>query len=271
MLSINWDASPVLVDLFGKFSIRYYSLLFATGLYLGYLVVINIYKKEGFDVDKLESLALAIFIATFLGARIGHCLFYEPSYYLQHPLEIILPFTFKNGEFNMTGYQGLASHGGIFAVFVTILWWCRKHAVNVFDILDKVAIGGALTAVFIRLGNFMNSEILGKATNSDFGVIFKRVDNVVRHPAQLYESLAYLLIFLILFTMYKKGKGKFGQGFIFGTFFTLLFVARFFIEFVKIDQVAFEQNIPLNMGQWLSVPFIILGLIVMYTKRKNKA
>lgn len=269
-LAISWGPNPVIFNLFGAMPIRYYSLLFAGGLFLGYLIVKKMYVKEGLDIENLDTLAFYIFVATVLGARLGHCLFYEPEYYLSHPLEMILPFNWKGGSFNYTGFLGLASHGGILGVFIAIWLYCRKTKEPFWGVLDKVAVAGSLTGACIRLGNFMNSEILGKATGTDFGVIFKRVDNIVRHPAQLYESLAYFTIFALLFFIYKRRPIKIGQGFIFGLFFTLLFASRFFIEFFKINQVAFEEGMTFNMGQLLSIPFMILGILVMFWKRKEK-
>lgn len=267
-LAITWNADPVIFNLFGSFPIRYYSLLFAGGLFLGYLVVKRMWVKEKLSIESLDKLAFYVFIATILGARLGHCLFYEPAYYLKHPLQMILPFNFNGGEFTYTGFMGLASHGGILGVFIAIALFCRKTKMNIFTVLDKVAVGGALTGAFIRLGNFMNSEILGKATGSDYGVIFKKVDNVARHPAQLYESIAYFAIFVILFLLYRSKNFKRGDGFLFGLFFTLLFLARFVIEFFKINQVQFEEGMAYNMGQLLSIPFMLAGIAVMIWKWK---
>lgn len=267
--AITWNVDPVIVDLFGVFPLRYYSLLFASGLFFGYMVVKNMFKKEKLSLENLDTLAFYIFIATIIGARLGHCLFYEPEYYLKHPLEMILPFNFKGGGFHYTGFQGLASHGGILGVFIAIWLYARKTKSNIFSVLDKVAVGGALAGAFIRLGNLMNSEILGKATGSNFGVIFKKVDNVIRHPAQLYESLAYFAIFFILLYLYQNKHLKKQDGYIFGLFFTLLFLSRFIIEFFKINQVSFEDGMSLNMGQLLSIPFMVAGMVVMYLKRKK--
>lgn len=264
--AIVWDIDPELINLFGVFSIRYYSLFFVGGLVLGYVVVKNIYKREGLPIDDIDTLATYIFIATVVGARLGHCLFYEPDYYLSHPLEMILPFRFGEDGFEMTGYRGLASHGGILGVFIAIWLYCRRTKTPFLAVLDRVAIGGALAAVFIRLANFMNSEIIGNPTGTDYGVIFKQVDMLPRHPAQLYESFAYLLIFVLIYFVYKKrGKG-YQDGFNFGLFFTLLFVARFVIEFFKKNQVAFEEGMMFNMGQLLSVPFMLAGIGVMIWK-----
>ena len=269
-MQLEWDINPELVRLFGVLPIRYYSLLFVGGLLLGLYIVRKLWVKDGWPIPELDRLTKYVFIATILGARLGHCLFYEPEYFLSHPLEIFLPFKITNGNFEFTGLQGLASHGGILAVFIAILLFSKKSKLPLFSILDKVAVGGALTGVFIRLGNFMNSEIIGKATNANYGVIFKKVDNVLRHPGQLYEAFSYFLIFLILSWVYRN-KERRADGFVFGLFFTLIFVARFFVEFFKIDQVKFEEGMFINMGQVLSLPFIVFGMIIMGLKFKSSA
>ncbi len=269
MWPIIWDADPEIINLFGKISIRWYSLLFAGGLVLGFNVSKRLLLAEKWSMEDIDKLALFVFIATVLGARLGHCLFYEPEYYLSHPLEMLLPFSWKSGAFEVTGFRGLASHGGIFGVFLSILYFSRKYKKPIFSILDKAAVGGSCAAIFIRLGNFMNSEIIGKATGSDVGIIFKKVDDIPRHPGQLYEAFAYFTIFIILSYLYKKKKHIFSDGFIFGLFFTLLFIARFVIEYFKENQVGFEEGLSFNMGQLLSLPFIIGGIIVMYMKRNK--
>jgi prolipoprotein diacylglyceryl transferase len=267
--AIVWDVDPEIINLFGKLSIRWYGLLFAGGLILGFQIAKRLFIADGYTLKEIDKLAMYVFIATIVGARLGHCLFYEPGYYLSHPIEMLLPVGFDNGKMVFQGYQGLASHGGILGVFLSIALFCWKSKKSFFGVLDKVAVGGSLTGVFIRLGNLMNSEIIGKATGSDAGVIFQRVDNIPRHPGQFYESMAYLLIFFILFYLYKKQREKFNKGFIFGLFFALLFIARFFIEFFKINQVGFEDGMSLNMGQLLSIPFIIGGISVMVWKWKK--
>jgi len=263
---IEWGIDP---QIFDGLPFRYYSILFVTGLALGYWVVKRIYEREKLSVEDLDRLAFYIFIGTVVGARLGHCLFYEPDYYLSRPWEMILPIKIEDSGVRFTGFLGLASHGGILGVFIAIWLYCRKTKTKIFSVLDKVAIGGSLTAVFIRLGNFMNSEILGKATGGDYGVIFTRVDQIPRHPAQLYESFAYLLIFIALSLYYRKRGKDYQDGFVFGLFFSLLFIARFTIEFFKENQVAFEDNLSFNMGQLLSIPFIIAGFTVMWWKRKG--
>lgn len=267
-MQLNWDVDPEIIRLFGIVSLRYYSLLFVLGLLLGLRVVKGLWVRDNWSVKELDRLTIYVFVATILGARLGHCLFYEPAYYLQHPLEIFLPFRFTDGSFEITGFQGLASHGGILAVFIAIWIFSRKSKYGFLSILDKVSIGGALTAVFIRCGNFMNSEIIGKATGSNYGVVFKRVDDVLRHPGQLYEAIAYLIIFLILLFL-NKTRSRRADGFLFGAFFTLLFIARFLIERFKINQVEFEEGMLFNMGQLLSIPFIVLGIIIMIVRFKR--
>lgn len=264
-MKFDWNIDPEIIRLFDVLSIRYYSILFATGFLLGLYVVKKLWLKDNWEIKELDRLTVFVFAATVVGARLGHCLFYEPQYYLSNPIEIFLPFKIDDGKFEFTGFQGLASHGGILAVFLAIWIFSIRSKKSFFSVLDKVSIGGALTGVFIRLGNFMNSEIIGKATNAEYGVVFKRVDHVLRHPSQLYEAFAYFFIFVTLITIYKN-KGKYNDGFIFGLFFTLLFCARFLIEYTKINQVAFEDAMMINMGQTLSIPFILLGLTIMVLK-----
>lgn len=266
---ITWDIDPEIINLFGIFSLRYYGLLFVGGMILGYWVVQGIYKRDKLPTEDLEHLAFYIFFGTIIGARLGHCLFYEPEYYLSRPWEMILPFTWENGDFEFTGFLGLASHGGILAVFIGIWLFCRKYKHGFFTTLDKISIGGALAGGFIRLANFMNSEIIGLPTGGDYGVIFKRVDNVPRHPAQLYESLAYFAIFFLLFFFYRNRNWRRQDGFLFGLFFTLLFFARFCIEYFKVNQVAFEEGMTFNMGQLLSIIPMLFGIIMMVINRKK--
>lgn len=256
---VEWNVDPELFNLFGKISVRYYSLLFMGGLLIGIEIVRRIWIKEGLSKEAFDKLTLYIFLATIIGARLGHCLFYEPAYYLAHPLEMILPISFEGGKLGFTGFQGLASHGGILAVFLTTLFFTYRNKLDFLSVIDKVAIGGAIAGTFIRLGNLMNSEIIGKPTHADFGFIFKRVDNIVRHPSQLYEAIAYFFIFIVILYIYRNMKNR-KDGFVLGVFFTLLFAARFIIEFTKVDQVSFEKDMIFNMGQVLSIPFLILGL-----------
>ncbi len=267
---IHWSIDPEIFNLLGLISIRYYSLFFFSGLALAYLLVKKYFIEEKIPIENLDKLALYVFIGTLLGARLGHCLFYEPGYFLKHPLEILLPFRDIPGEgFTFTGFQGLASHGGAIGVLIAIIIYCKKTNTKLLWIFDRVAVAVPLTGAFIRLGNLMNSEILGEPTNSSWGFIFTMVDNVPRHPAQLYEAIIYLIIFGFLFFMFRKfGKIK-QEGFFFGIFLTLLFSARIFVEFFKENQVGFEENLFLNMGQFLSLPFVIAGIILIIWKYKN--
>ncbi len=258
-----WNCDPEFFNLFGVLSVRYYGLLFVTGFALGFAWVYQQHRKEGLSTDHLESLLIHIIVGTLVGARLGHCLFYEPAYFLAHPLEMILPIAIGAEGVEFVGFQGLASHGGAIGVLVALLFFGWKTKRELLPIFDKLAVAIPLTGAFIRLGNFMNSEILGKAYDGAFSVIFARVNMIPRHPAQLYEAVAYLLIFFVLWWVYNLVAGKWPSGFVFGLFLALLFASRFFLEFFKIDQVGFEAEMALNMGQWLSLPFVLVGMVFM--------
>ncbi|UNY99739.1 prolipoprotein diacylglyceryl transferase [Zhouia spongiae] len=269
---LNWDVHPEIFWITDTFPLKYYGLLFVSGLLLGYYVVKRIYRKENIPIENLEKLSLYIFIGTIAGARLGHCLFYEPAYYFTHPLEIFLPIKKIGVSYKFMGFQGLASHGGALGVLIAILLYCKKYHTNLIWILDRIAIAIPITAAFIRLGNFMNSEIYGKPTNGNWGVVFVKDDLIPRHPTQLYEAFAYSAIFGILYALYRSEKLKYTKGLIFGSFLMLLFSARLLIEFFKENQVGFENEMALNMGQWLSLPFIIAGLVlILINKNKIKA
>jgi prolipoprotein diacylglyceryl transferase len=212
-------------------------------------------------------------IGILVGARLGHCLFYEPSYYLSHPLEMILPVTFPpDGGIKFSGYQGLASHGGILGLLIGLYIYSRKTKHPMIDTLDLIAVVAGLCFGFIRLGNFMNSEIIGTPTTLTWGVIFERVDNIPRHPAQLYEAVSYFIIFTIMMLLYKKMRARLKNGFLFGLATVLFFTARFLIEFVKENQVGFEEKMTFNMGQLLSIPFILTGIgFMIYGLRSIKS
>lgn len=267
---LNWNVDPVIVWITDSFPLKYYGAFFACGLLLGFAIVKNIYKKENQSLQNLDSLLIYVIVGTVLGARLGHCIFYEPSYFLQHPIEILLPIQKIEGTYQFVGFRGLASHGGTIGVLIAILLYCRKYKVKLLWILDRMAIAVPITAAFIRFGNFMNSEIYGKPTNGNWGVVFERDDLIPRHPTQLYEAFSYLLIFGILFFMFKSEKIKQTSGIIFGCFLTLLFLARFIIEFFKENQEAFENNMLINMGQILSIPFILIGLTLIIWKSEKR-
>jgi len=257
---INWNANPEIINVLG-ISIRYYGLLFVSGLILCIYILSWIYKRENIPSEHLEKLSIYCMIGILIGARLGHCLFYEPSYYLSHPLEMILPITFPpEGGIKFSGYQGLASHGGVLGLLIALYIYSRKTKHQMIDALDLIAVVAGLSFGFIRLGNFMNSEIIGMPTTKPWGVIFERVDNIPRHPAQLYEAISYFIIFTFMMLLYTKMRARLKNGFLFGLGTVLFFTARFVIEFVKENQVGFEDRMALNMGQLLSLPFIAVGI-----------
>ncbi len=268
---INWNVDPEIINVFG-ISIRYYGLLFVSGLILCIYILGWIYKREDIPSKHLEKLSIYGMIGILAGARLGHCLFYEPSYYLSHPLEMILPITFPpDGGIKFSGYQGLASHGGVLGLLIALYFYSRKTKHSMIDTFDLIAVVAGLSFGFIRLGNFMNSEIIGIPTTKPWGVIFERVDYVPRHPAQLYEAISYFIIFAIMMILYKKLRDRLNNGFFFGLATVLFFTARFIIEFVKENQVGFEDGMILNMGQLLSLPYIVVGIgFIIYGLMKTR-
>ncbi len=259
---ILWNPSTELCSLFG-ISIRYYSLMWAIGLGLAYYIVHWLYKNQRIPENLFDPLFFYCFIGILVGARLGHCIFYDWAYYHNHLLEMMLPVQFTPEGMKFTGYQGLASHGGTIGLIIALWLYVRKTKLNFIHVLDNIAIATPATACFIRLGNLMNSEIVGKTTDVPWAFIFPREGMEPRHPAQLYEAIAYALFFFIGLYLYKKYKDRLHRGFFFGLCLTLIFTFRFFIEFVKAPQEAFEEEMMLNMGQWLSIPFIILGAACM--------
>ena len=268
---IHWNPDPEIINVFG-ISIRYYGLLFVGGLVLSIYILGWIFKRENIPAENLEKLSIYGMIGILVGARLGHCLFYEPSYYLSHPLEMILPIRFlQSGGIEFTGYQGLASHGGALGLIIALIFYSRKTKHSMLDTIDLIAVVAALGGGFIRLANLMNSEIIGKPTTLSWGFIFERVDNIPRHPAQLYEAISYFLIFAVMIILYKTKREKLRYGFFFGLVLVLVFVARFFIEFIKERQVGFEENMTLDMGQILSIPYVVVGIgFMIYGLRKTK-
>ena len=270
-LFINWDISPEIFNL-GGISIRYYGLLFAVAFILGYKVEEKMFKSEGLPMAWLDKLWLYVAIATIVGARLGHCIFYDWAYYSQHPLEMILPVRFSP-EFKFTGYQGLASHGAAIGIIAGLWYYSRKVSKkSIFWILDRAVIPIALAGFFIRTGNLMNSEIVGLPTNMPWGFRFMNIDlpnpELPRHPAQLYEAICYLFSFFVLMYLYWRTNVKKKMGFIFGAFLILIFSARFIIEFVKEVQEPWEAGMALNMGQILSIPFILVGIFMLWYSKK---
>jgi prolipoprotein diacylglyceryl transferase len=267
-LAIHWNVDPVLFHI-GGFGLRWYSLCFLVAFLLGYYIIERMFKREGVKEDYLSSLFLYIFLAILFGARLGHCLFYEPDYFLtsEHWVEIFWPF--QNGHF--TGFQGLASHGAAIGILVSLWLYWRKYGLNPWWFLDRLVIVVALGGAFVRLGNLFNSEIYGVETTLPWGFIFEREGEVVaKHPTQLYESLSYFIIFGVSYWYYLRKNGQFKTGTIFGWWLVALFGVRLLIEFVKNDQVDFEAGMVLNMGQLLSLPFIIGGLTIAWLASKEK-
>ncbi|SDS08868.1 prolipoprotein diacylglyceryl transferase [Gillisia sp. Hel1_33_143] len=267
--AITWSPSEGLE--LGFFTLHYYSLMFLIAFGLGWYIMKSIYVREGIPIEKLDSLFVYTVLATLIGARLGHVLFYDWEYFQHNLLEIFLPVKFKP-EFEFTGFRGLASHGAAIGIIVAMYLY-RKRVLDkpVLWILDRIVIPVASGGIFVRIGNFMNSEIIGKPTNSDYGVIFENLgETFPRHPAQLYESFCYLLIFLLLWFLYWKTDKKDRLGYIFGLFLVLLWTVRFFIEFMKEAQVEERGTWLLNTGQWLSVPFIIAGFYFMFRPQASK-
>lgn len=267
---IHWNPNPEIINIFG-ISIRYYGLLFVSGLILCLVILKWIFKQEGIPAENLEKLSVYGIIGILAGARLGHCLFYEPSYYLSHPLEMILPVKFpEGGGIKFTGYQGLASHGGALGLILALILYSRKTKHSILDTIDLIAVVAGLGSAFIRLANLMNSEIIGMPSDKPWAFVFERVDNIPRHPAQLYEALCYFMIFAITFFLYKTKRKHLKNGAFFGLALVLIFTARFFIEFVKERQVAFEEGMKLDMGQLLSIPYILIGIgFMIYGMRKT--
>jgi prolipoprotein diacylglyceryl transferase len=269
---IRWDVDPEIFNL-GFWGLRYYSLLFVAGIVLGYVFMKKIFEKEGLSQDLLDKLAIYVFFGTVLGARLGHCIFYEWDYYKNHLAEMLLPWRGTiGGDFEFVGYQGLASHGGAIGIVLALIIFAKRNKFSFIRTMDYMGIVVPLAGACIRLGNLFNSEIYGIETTLPWGFIFEqRNETMPKHPTQLYEALSYLAIFVIMYWLYLKKRSTLPRGYIFGWFLILLFSSRFFIEFIKEVQVDFESTMALNMGQWLSIPFIIAGIaLVIWSKKIPK-
>ena len=265
MLAIHWDVNPEIVSL-GALSVRWYSLLFISGFILGWFVFRWFCKREEVSEAVLDPLLYTLLIGTIVGARLGHCLFYQPDYYLtsEHFLEIFMPWK-----------GGLASHGGTLVLFFALIWFARKygrkHDFDFLWLLDHLAIPTSFAAMFIRLGNLFNSEIYGAVTDLPWGFVFVRDGQTLpAHPTQLYEALSYAILGVILLLLYKNRTKGLYRGSYIGIFFIVLFGMRFIIEFVKNNQVSFEEGMTLNMGQLLSIPFILMGIAILVYSYKKK-
>lgn len=266
LLYILWNPDLEIFRI-GNFAIRWYSTCWLIGLALAYFIVKWLYKDQKVKDAYFDPLFMYCFLGILIGARLGHCLFYQPEYFLSswtHVVEMFLPIhQMADGSWKFTGYEGLASHGGTIGLMVALYLYYRKTGMNLWHVLDDIAIATPITACFIRLGNLMNSEIIGTPTNVPWAFIFERVDMRPRHPGQLYEAIAYFVFFFVMLHFYKRTSKKVGTGFYFGLCLTLIFTFRFFIEYTKDIQVDFESGMIFNMGQLLSIPFIILGIACM--------
>lgn len=270
ILYINWNIDPEIFRI-GGFALRYYSILFMLAFVFSYWFLYEIFKVEKVSTDILSPLLIYVFAGALIGARLGHTLIYEFDYYRRHLLEIILPFQISSqGAYEWTGYQGLASHGGAVGILATIGLYSKKYKLSFLWIFDRLVIVVALSAFFIRVGNLFNSEIIGNPTQVNWAFIFKRVDMIPRHPAQLYEAILYLAAFFVLWVIYNKQSKLFQNGYLFGYSLIMLFSIRFFVEFLKADQEAFESEWLLNLGQLLSIPFILLGIFLVFLKSKPR-
>lgn len=256
---IHWNVDPEIFHI-GSLSVRWYGLLFASGFLIGYYLGERMLKSEKVSQKWIDSLFFYIIIATVVGARLGHVFFYGWEYYSQHPGEIIKVW-----------HGGLASHGGALGILVALYIHSRLVTKRtMLWTLDRIVVPTALVAAFIRTGNLMNSEIYGIQTDLPWGFIFERNGEIVpKHPTQIYEALAYLLAFGVLSYLYWRTRSKNRPGLILGVFFVMIFLARFFIEFIKEDQEAFESGMALNMGQWLSIPFVLGGLFLIFRALKK--
>ncbi|HEX2922228.1 MAG TPA: prolipoprotein diacylglyceryl transferase [Bacteroidales bacterium] len=258
---IPWDVNPEIFRIGSTLAVRWYGLLFASSFLFGYIIMNRIFKNENLGEAVLDRLTIYMALGTIIGARLGHCLFYEPGYYLRNPLEIIAIWK-----------GGLASHGAGIGILLAMWLFVRKEKRDFAWIMDRIAIVVALSGFFIRMGNLMNSEIYGVETTVPWGFVFLRNNEVApKHPTQIYEGLAYLLVFFLLFRIYWAKKGEYIQGLLISLFLILVFTTRFFVEFIKEDQVAFEATMKLNMGQLLSIPFILMGIIgLIWSMKVNK-
>lgn len=257
---VIWDINPEIIQI-GPLHLRWYGLLFTTSIFLSYFLLRKNIKNEGLNAAELEPLLFYVVIGTIVGARLGHCLFYNPSYYLSNPLEI--------PQFWL---GGLASHGGVLGILGALFIFSRIHRQYSFLWLtDKIALVAGMNGFFIRLGNLFNSELIGTPTTVSWAFIFKSIDEVPRHPVQLYESLTYGAIFIMLMVIYHRYKDKIGSGFISGLFFTCVFAARFALEFFKTHQAEYNTDWALRTGQLLSIPLCILGIgLIIHSFRSIK-
>ena len=303
---MDWNPNQVLLDLH-FIQIRYYSLMFVIAFSLGFCISKKIFLAENKPLEKLDTLVIYVAIATLLGARLGHVFFYDWDYFKVHPLEIILPFRFSP-SFEVTGFAGLASHGAAVGIIIAMLLYIRKYPdMKLSWVLDRIVIAITIGGMFVRFGNFMNSEIVGKVVDKSFPFAVKflqsgdfsageamqltgentpqkafeviahnpqfvEIYNQIpyRHPAQLYEAVGYFLLFWLLYYLYWKTNKKDQPYFIFGVFLIALWTIRFLVEYVKDSQGGIEDTLGVfSTGQWLSIPFILAGVFLLFFKRKS--
>ncbi|MDR0368258.1 MAG: prolipoprotein diacylglyceryl transferase [Bacteroidales bacterium] len=266
---IIWNADPILFEV-GSLRVGWYGLLLLSGFGLAYFTFQKVAKHEKVDLNLIDRFSFLTAAWTIVGIRLGHCLFYDWAYYKDHLLEIFIPFTQTESGWEFTGFAGLASHGGTIAILLFVLYFSKRHNMSLVWLLDRLSIAIPIAAAFVRIGNLMNSEIIGTITDMSWGFIFMQREGTSeccdpRHPTQIYEALVYLSLFVYqVWYYFKKTKGHIPAGRSVGTLLVVIFTARFFIEFVKENQVGFEENMLLNMGQWLSIPFVLLGAGFLY-------
>ena len=255
----------------GFFEIKYYSLMFVIAFTLGWYIMKRIYNHENISLKKLDSLFVYTVLATLLGARLGHVIFYQSELITQDPLSVLLPIR-TVPDFAYTGFRGLASHGAAIGIIIAMYLYAKKVLQKpILYILDRVVIPVAIGGVFVRFGNFMNSEIIGKPTTSKLGVVFEALgEDFARHPSQLYEACGYIIVFIILWALYWKTNKRNQRGYLFGVFLSLLWTVRFLVEFLKEPQVDARADWILNTGQLLSIPFVLLGLYFMIKSSKKQ-
>ncbi len=282
-LSIVWNPSPEIFTIPGiNWPVRWYGLMWAMAFIASHFVLNRVFKAEGRTSKQLDTLTLYIILGTVLGARLGHCLFYGPQFdtldmngniiqegYISHPLNILKVYE-----------GGLASHGGALGIIIAMILYCRKTKENWLWLFDKMVIAVPLASFFIRIGNLINGEIVGYKTNVPWGFIFKNneedvinlekfgVEIPARHPAQLYEALFCLVLFFVMYWFWKNKRNNVGAGFMFGLMCVVMFTQRFFVEFLKENQEAFENKLPINMGQILSIPFVLIGIFFIWKSYK---
>lgn len=268
---IIWDPSPEIFTIPGiNWPVRWYGLMWAMAFIVSHFFMNRVFKAEGRTEKDLDSLTLYIILGTVIGARLGHCLFYGPWFdefssngilinegYLSHPLNMLKVYE-----------GGLASHGGAIGIVIAMILYCRKTKESWLWLFDRLVIVVPLAAAFIRIGNLINSEIIGTVTNMPWAFVFTQEDDLPRHPAQLYEAVFCFFLFLLMYQLWKNKRNNFGPGFMFGLMCVLLFTERIIDEFFKENQAQFESDLPLNMGQLLSIPFILIGIFMILRSRK---